>query len=60
MKKVKVTQIKTAIRKSDMQQATLRGLGLRGIGKSRVHNLTPQIAGMIRKVDFIVKVEDVK
>lgn len=59
-KKVKVTQIKSNIRRSDRQKATLAALGLTGIGKSRDHELTPQVAGMIDKVHFLVKVEDVK
>lgn len=60
MKKVKVTQTRSQSRKTDKQKATLIGLGLYRIGQSREHNLTPQIAGMIRKVDFLVKVEELK
>ena len=59
MKKVKVTQVKSQIGCKPKQKATLEGLGLRRIGQSREHNLTDQVAGMIRKVDFLVKVEDV-
>lgn len=60
MKKVKVTQTRSEIRKSDKQKGTLRGLGLRGVGYSREHIVTPQIAGMLKKVDFLVKVEELK
>ncbi|MES0490737.1 MAG: 50S ribosomal protein L30 [Leptospirales bacterium] len=59
-KKVIITQIKSAIGRSNKQKATLDGLGLRGIGQSREHGLSPQVAGMIDKIDFLVKVEDVK
>ncbi|MDH4263312.1 MAG: 50S ribosomal protein L30 [Spirochaetia bacterium] len=59
-KKVKVTQVRSSIRRTDKQKATLIGLGLRKIGQSREHDLTPQIVGMIDKVSFLVKVEDVK
>lgn len=59
MKKVKVTQIKSQIGRTDKQKHTLTGLGLKRIGQSREHNLTPQIEGMIKKVNFLIKVEEV-
>ena len=59
-KKVKVTQIKSSIRRSDKQKATLKALGLNRIGQSREHNLTPQVEGMLKKVDFLVNVEGMK
>ena len=60
MKKVRVTQVRSSIRKSDRQKATLVGLGLRRVGMAREHALTPQITGMLKKVDFLVKVEELK
>jgi len=60
LKKVKITQVRSSIRRTDRQKATLIGLGLRKIGQSREHDLTPQIVGMIDKVNFLVKVEDVQ
>jgi len=59
-KKVKITQVRSSIRRTDRQKDTLTGLGLHKIGQSREHVLTPQIAGMIDKVSFLVKVEDIK
>ena len=58
MKKVKVTQIKSQIGYNARQKATLNGLGLRRVGHSRIHNLTPQIQGMISKINFLLKVEE--
>lgn len=58
MKKVKVTQISSAIKRNKKQKATLEGLGLGRIGKTREHTMTPQIKGMINKVSFMVKVEE--
>ena len=58
--KVRVTQIKSQIGRMSKHKATLSGLGLRRIGHSRVHTLTPQIQGMIRRVNYLIKVEDVK
>lgn len=57
MKKVRVTQTRSATRKSDKQKATLTALGLRRIGMSREHQVTPQIEGMLKLVSFLVKVE---
>lgn len=59
MKKVRVTQTRSATRKSDKQKATLVALGLRRIGMSREHAVTPQLEGMLKKVDFLVKIEAV-
>jgi large subunit ribosomal protein L30 len=59
-KKIKITQVRSSIRRTDKQKATLAGLGLHKIGQSREHELNAQIAGMIDKVNFLVKVEDVK
>lgn len=60
MKKVKVTQTRSAARKSDKQKATLVALGLRRVGMSREHVVTPQLQGMLKKVDFLVKVEELQ
>lgn len=57
MKKVRVTQVRSATRKSDKQKATLVALGLRRIGMSREHAVTPQLEGMLKKVGFLVNVE---
>ncbi len=58
MKKVRVTQVKSQIGRTPKQRATLRGLGLRRIGQSREHTLTDQVQGMLNKVDFLVKIEE--
>ncbi|MDH5720370.1 MAG: 50S ribosomal protein L30 [Spirochaetia bacterium] len=60
VKKVNITQVKSAIGRNQKQRNTLTGLGLGRIGKMREHNLTPQIQGMINKVGFLLKIEEVK
>ncbi len=60
MKKVRVTKIKSVIKRPKDQKLTMEALGLRKIGQTRVHNLTPQIQGMINKVQHLVKVEEVQ
>jgi large subunit ribosomal protein L30 len=54
--KLKVTQIKSGIGRSEKQKLTLKGLGLR-MQKSVILNDTLPIRGMIRKVCHLVTVE---
>lgn len=53
-----VTQTRSAIRREKSQEATLVGLGLNKIGRTRELEDTPSIRGMIRKVRHLVKVEE--
>jgi large subunit ribosomal protein L30 len=55
---VRVTLRKSEIGGTQKQRATLRGLGLRRIGESRVLARTEPILGMIRKVLHLVEVRD--
>ena len=59
MAKLKLTQTGSAIGQSPRHRGTLRALGLGRIGKTREHDDTPVIAGMLRKVRHLVKVEEV-
>lgn len=54
--KVKQVRSKNGERKS--QRDTLRALGLRRIRDTVTHEDTPQIRGMINKVNHLVEVED--
>jgi len=58
MKKIKVTQTKSVIKRLEKQKRTIEALGL---GKPNYYNLlpdNPQIRGMINVVRHLVKVED--
>ncbi len=57
MSKIKVTQVKSAIDRSKRQKATLIALGLKKISQSRELEATPQIMGMIKKVEHLVITE---
>tara|TARA_X000000368_G_scaffold362472_1_gene307174 strand:+ start:10 stop:198 length:189 start_codon:yes stop_codon:yes gene_type:complete len=59
-KQIKITQIKSRIGYSRKAKATLDALGLRKMNKSVVLNLNDAIAGMIKKIDYLVKVEEIK
>ena len=55
MTNIKVTQVKSSIKRMQSQKRTLEALGLRGIGKEVIHENTPNIIGMINKVKHLVK-----
>jgi large subunit ribosomal protein L30 len=56
--KLKITQVRSQIGQSQRHRGTLRALGLGKIGRSAEHQESPQLAGMLRKVRHLVKVED--
>jgi large subunit ribosomal protein L30 len=58
MGKVRVTQVRSHIGQSERHRGTLRALGLGRIGRSREHDESPVLAGMLRKVRHLVKVEE--
>ena len=60
MKKIKIIQRKRKIGASPSQRATLRALGLRKIGSVVEKDLSPQIDGMIKKVDHLISTEELK
>jgi large subunit ribosomal protein L30 len=59
MKKIRITQIKSAIDRPERQKQTLKALGLKKLNNSRELEATPQVLGMIRVVDHLLKVEEV-
>ena len=56
MAKIKVTQRRSVIRRPGDQKDTMIALGLKGMNKSVVHEGTPQILGMVKKVEHMVKI----
>jgi large subunit ribosomal protein L30 len=56
--KVRVTQVKNQIGQTQRHRGTLRALGLGKIGRTAEHEESPVLAGMLRKVRHLVKVED--
>ena len=59
MAKIKVTLVKSLIGRKKDHIATANALGLKKIGKTVEHELTRQIKGMIDKVNYLLKVEEV-
>lgn len=60
MAKIKITQVKSTIDRPQRQKETVKALGLGKIRQTVVHEATPQILGMVRKVNHLVKVEEVQ
>ncbi|HVZ40250.1 MAG TPA: 50S ribosomal protein L30 [Candidatus Kapabacteria bacterium] len=57
MAQLKITQIRSVIDRPVKQKRTMEALGLGRPNTSRVHNDTPELRGMIRVVNHLVKVE---
>ncbi len=60
MKKYKVTQVKSTIKRPGIQKRTMEALGLRKINQSGEHQASPQIEGMIEKIKHLVIVEEIR
>lgn len=58
MKKIKITLVKSPIDRPERQKQTLKALGLNKTNTTKEVEATPQILGMVRKVDHLVKVEE--
>ncbi|MCL4538173.1 MAG: 50S ribosomal protein L30 [Bacteroidetes bacterium] len=58
-KKIRITQIRSTIERPERQKLTIEALGLGKIRKSVVKTDTPQIRGMIAKIQHLVRVEEV-
>jgi large subunit ribosomal protein L30 len=56
--KVKITQIRSSIGQTEKHRGTLRALGLGRIGRTVEQTESPQLAGMLRKVRHLVRVEE--
>ena len=59
MAKIKITQIKSVIDRSERQKKTIEALGLRKINHSVEVEATPSIIGMVRKVNHLVAIETI-
>jgi large subunit ribosomal protein L30 len=60
VKKLKITLVKSFIGRPEAQRRVLRGMGLGKVNKTVVLNDTPEIRGMIQKVDHLVAAVEVE
>lgn len=58
MKRIRITQIKSGIDRNETAKRTLVALGLRKMNASVEVEATPQILGMVRRVQHLLKVEE--
>jgi len=58
MARVRITQVRSGIGQSGRHRGTLRALGLGTIGKTVEHDDGPVVAGMLRRVRHLVRVEN--
>jgi len=59
MKRIRITQIRSGIGHTERQKRTLEALGLKRIRHSVELDATPQILGMCRKLEHLVKYEEI-
>lgn len=59
MKRLRITQVRSAIGQTAKHRGTLRALGLGRIGRSVERPDTPEVAGMLRKIRHLVRVEEI-
>ena len=58
MKRIKITQVKSGIDRSERQKLTLKALGLKKVNATKEVEATPQILGMIKKVEHLISVDE--
>lgn len=58
-RKLKICQVRSAIRRPERQKRTVRALGFRRLHQTVVVGDTPQIRGMIEHVRHLVTVEEI-
>jgi large subunit ribosomal protein L30 len=58
MAKIKITLVKSGIDRPERQKLTLKALGLNKMNATKEVEATPQILGMVRTVNHLIKVEE--
>lgn len=56
-KKIKITQVKSAIDRPERQKKTMRALGIKKLHQTVELEATPQVLGMVEKVRHMVRVD---
>lgn len=59
MKRIKIQQIRSGIKRPMRQKRTLQALGLKKMYQVVEHDATPQILGMVKKISHLIKYEEV-
>lgn len=59
MKRLRITQVRSAIDRPLRQKRSLQALGLKKMHQTVEHNGTPQILGIVEKIKHLVTVEEI-
>jgi large subunit ribosomal protein L30 len=59
MAKIKIKQVKSGIDRPERQKLTLKALGLNKLNATKEVEATPQILGMVKKVNHLITVEEI-
>jgi len=59
MKKLRITQVKSGIKQPERQKRTLKALGITRMGRPREIEATPQVEGMIKAIQHLLKIEEI-
>lgn len=59
MARIRVTKLRSTIGQSERVEKNMEALGLKKINSSNEMEATPQIIGIIRKVNHLIKVENI-
>jgi large subunit ribosomal protein L30 len=59
-KKLRITQVHSTIDRSEKQKRIVRSLGIRKLHHTVEKNDTPQIRGIIKKIEHLLKVEEIE
>lgn len=60
MGKLRITQVRSTIKRNEKQKKTIKALGLRKLHHTVEHPDVPQIRGMIHNVAHLVQVEEIR
>ena len=60
MSKFCIKQVRSAIGRKKDQKKTLIALGITKLGREVIHNDTPQIRGMIKKISHLIEVSEIE
>ncbi|MCR4965059.1 MAG: 50S ribosomal protein L30 [Bacteroidales bacterium] len=58
MKKIKITQVRSAVGRPIRQKRSLESLGLHKMHQTVEHEATPQIEGIVNAIKHLVTVEE--
>ncbi|HDQ45333.1 MAG TPA: 50S ribosomal protein L30 [bacterium] len=60
MGKLKITQVRSTIKRVEKQKRTMRALGLRRLHQSVIQPDNPQVRGMVFQVKHLVEIEELQ